>query len=80
LGRLFHDLQKVAGGCGLLFFSFQEEKGFWQVYFLHGGFANNNPTIASQDLMIQCLDNDMSLVLFSNSSFFGPHAFQSHGC
>jgi hypothetical protein len=43
--------------------------GFWQVYFLQGGFANNKPTIASQDLMIQCLENDMSLFFFQIHHF-----------
>jgi hypothetical protein len=52
-----------------LFFSFQEEEGFWQVSFLQGGSTNNKPTTTSQDLLIQCLENYMSL------SFIQIHHF-----
>jgi hypothetical protein len=47
----------------------RKKKIFWQVYFLHGHSANNRPITASQDLMIQCLENDMS------SSFIQIHHF-----
>ncbi len=53
----------------MFFFSFQEEEGFWQVCFLQGGSTNNKPITASQDLLIQCLENDMSL------SFIQIHHF-----
>jgi hypothetical protein len=39
----------------------ERKRGFWEIYFLQGGYVNNKPTIANQDLVIQCLENDMSL-------------------
>jgi len=47
----------------------KEKKVFGKFTVYMGGFANNKSTIASKDLMIQCLENDMS------SSFFQIHHF-----
>jgi hypothetical protein len=54
-----------------LFFSFQEEEEIFDMFTFYKvtDSTNNKPITASQDLMIQCLENDAS------SSFIQIHHF-----